>query len=240
MPDVVFDIIGTCIGYDVMLDAIETRLGSKLKAYNIGTKVFFDAWGTACERDFSYLSQIGNYQPTKKILKATFYRALHHAGIPDPMGLVPDEDLEYLSEQWLKLKARPELSKMWNLLRQEGFTIWCLTDGDKDRVKGYFNNSSIEMPDENIVSCDSLKIGKPTPEVYKFMLNKIPGKGKDAWFAAAHMWDCCAAKKAGFQTAWTNVYEKFPCTDIFGKPDLICEGLIDMAESIIETYKSSE
>ncbi|KAG7890320.1 hypothetical protein KL907_004156 [Ogataea polymorpha] len=238
MPDVVFDIIGTCIGYDVMLDAIERRLGTKLLDYHINTNLFFDAWGTACERDFSYLSQIGDYQPTKKILKATFFRTLHHAGIPDPKSFATEEDLDYLCAEWLKLKARPELAAMWKLLRDNGFTIWCLTDGDKERVKGYFKNSSIEMPEENIVSCDSLKIGKPAPEVYKYMLEKIPGKGKDAWFAAAHMWDCRAAKKAGFYTAWTDVYEKYPCEEIFGEPDIIAGGLIDMAERIVLKYQS--
>ncbi|KAG0678941.1 hypothetical protein C6P40_001461 [Pichia californica] len=239
MPDVVFDIIGTCIGYDVMIQAITDRIGERLKEHNCNAEIFFNAWGAACERDFSYLSQIGSYQPTKKILKSIFFRTLYHAGIKEPKEFATEEDLEFLSNEWLKLKCREELPELWKNLRDNGFTIWCLTDGDKERVKGYFTNSKLEMPDENIISCDSLGIGKPTPEVYTFMLNKLPNKGLDAWFAAAHAWDCCAAKKSGFRTAWTNVYEKFPCEDIFGKPDIVADGLIDLGEKIVSYSETS-
>lgn len=234
MPDVVFDIIGTCIGYDVMLEAIDTRLGEKLLKHNCNVSLFFNAWGTGCEKEYSYLSQCGHYQTTKKILKSTFYRALYQAGIEDPKGFASEEDLEFLSNEWLKLKARPELPGLWKLLRDNGFTVWCLTDGDKERVKGYFKNSNVEMPEKNIISCDSLGFGKPDPRVYKYMLSILPDNGKEAWFAAAHMWDCCAAKSAGFnRTAWTDVHEKFPCEDIFGTPDIIAKGLIDMGEKIV-------
>jgi 2-haloacid dehalogenase len=238
MPDIVFDIIGTCIGYEVMIDAITHRIGDKLNKFNCNPELFFNAWGTACERDFAYLSQIGHYHPTRKILKSIFFRTLYQAGIDDPKDVASEEDLEYLCDEWLKLTCRPELPALWKMLQENGFTIWCLTDGDAERVKGYFKNSNLTMPDENIVSCDSLGIGKPTPEVYTYMLDKLPNKGKDAWFGAAHMWDCCAAKKAGFRTAWTNVYEKYPCEDIFGTPDIIAGDLLDLGQKLITAQQS--
>ena len=238
MPDIVFDIIGTCIGYEVMIDAITHRIGDKLNKFNCNPELFFNAWGTACERDFAYLSQIGHYHPTRKILKSIFFRTLYQAGIDDPRDVASEEDLEYLCDEWLKLTCRPELPALWKMLQENGFTIWCLTDGDAERVKGYFKNSNLTMPDENIVSCDSLGIGKPTPEVYTYMLDKLPNKGKDAWFGAAHMWDCCAAKKAGFRTAWTNVYEKYPCEDIFGTPDIIAGDLLDLGQKLITAQQS--
>lgn len=238
MPDIVFDIIGTCIGYDVMIDAITHRIGDNLNKFNCNPELFFNAWGTACERDFAYLSQIGHYHPTRKILKSIFFRTLYQAGIDDPRDVASEEDLEYLCDEWLKLTCRPELPALWKMLQESGFTIWCLTDGDAERVKGYFKNSNLTMPDENIVSCDSLGIGKPTPEVYTYMLDKLPNKGKDAWFGAAHMWDCCAAKKAGFRTAWTNVYEKYPCEDIFGTPDIIAGDLLDLGQKLITAQQS--
>ena len=238
MPDIVFDIIGTCIGYDVMIDAITHRIGDNLNKFNCNPELFFNAWGTACERDFAYLSQIGHYHPTRKILKSIFFRTLYQAGIDEPKDVVSEEDLEYLCDEWLKLTCRPELPALWKMLQENGFTIWCLTDGDAERVKGYFKNSNLTMPDDNIVSCDSLGIGKPTPEVYTYMLDKLPNKGKDAWFGAAHMWDCCAAKKAGFRTAWTNVYEKYPCEDIFGTPDIIAGDLLDLGQKLITAQQS--
>lgn len=240
MPDVVFDIIGTCIGYDVMIDAISKRFGERLLEHNCNAELFYNAWGTACERDFSYLSQIGHYQPTKNIMRESFYRTLFHAGIEDPKAFASEEDLDFLFAEWFKLKARPELPALWKMLRDNGFTIWCLTNGDVQRVQGYFRNSGLEMPEENIISCDMIGVGKPAPAVYKYMLNKLPDHGADSWFAAAHMWDCCAAKSVGFRTAWTNVYEKYPGVDVFGTPDIIAGGLLDLGEKIIAAEKSSK
>ncbi|GME84593.1 unnamed protein product [Ambrosiozyma monospora] len=241
MPHIVFDIIGTCIGYDVMLEAIDKRIGSKLRQHDCNPELFFNAWGAACERDFSYLSLIGHYQPTKKILKSIFFRTLYHAGIKEPESIADEEDLDWLCNEWLKLKSRDGLPEMWKYLRDNGFTIWCLTDGDKERVKGYFVNSKLDMPDENIISCDSLGVGKPTPSVYEFMLDTIKTtSGSDAdeniWFGAAHAWDCCAARKAGFKTAWVDVYEKYPCDDIFGTNDVVAQGLKEMGEKVVETH----
>lgn len=237
MPQVVFDIIGTCICYDVMLDAIEKTLGDKLRANYCNPELFFYAWGVTCERDFTYLSLCKEYKPTKVVLKELFFKTLHHSGIKEPHEFASEEDLDYLCDQWQKLKARPGLTDCLNTLQDNGFEVWCLTDGDRQRVKGYFNNSNIPMPEDHIISCDSIGTGKPEPEAYQYMLDLLPNGGKDAWFAAAHTWDCLAARKSGFKTAWSDVYERYPCEEMFGKPDIEAHGLADLANKIVAASK---
>jgi 2-haloacid dehalogenase len=53
------------------------------------------------------------------------------------------------------------------------------------------------MPEENLLSCDSTMIGKPAPEAYKPLLEKLRMEGGEPWFAAAHMWDVSAARSTG-------------------------------------------
>lgn len=233
MPQAVFDVIGTCFCYDVMVDAIETSIGDKLRLNYCKPELFFHAWMTACERDFSYLSLCHEYRPNKVVLKSLFFKTLHHAGIKEPSDIATEEELDYLCDQWLKLKARPGLKECWKALRDNGFDIWCLTDGDHDSVKGYFENSGLDISDDFIVSCDTIRAGKPEPEVYQYMLDLLPNKGTDAWFVAVHSWDCLAAKKSGFKTAWSDVYERYACEDIFGRPDIEAGDLIDLADQIV-------
>ncbi|GMG24388.1 unnamed protein product [Ambrosiozyma monospora] len=237
MPDIVFDIVGTCISYEKVIEGIETRLGDKLKEAGIDTRLFFFFWLAGCERDYSYLSQCGQYQTFGDIFHYTFYRSLFFAGIKKPREFATDEDLEYIYGEWFKLEARSELKPMFKMLRDYGFTIWCLTDASHDRVSGYFQKSGVEMASENLISCDSIGAGKPEAAVYKYIAKKIPSSGNDAFFAAAHMWDSIAAKQGGFITAWSNVHELEPCSEVFGKPDIIAEGLVDMAKKIIAKHK---
>jgi 2-haloacid dehalogenase len=75
---------------------------------------------------------------------------------------------------------------------------WAFTAGDLKRVGGYFASAGIEMPEANLLSCDSTKIGKPSPEAYAPLLADLRKGGGEPWFAAAHMWDVSAARSVGY------------------------------------------
>lgn len=245
---VVFDVVGTCVSYDNFFDAIETRLGPKLRAEGIQSRFFGFSWMETAEREYTYLSISGAYVPFWSVFKPLFYRMLWMAGIKEPRDFATDEDAEFLVQSYRKLKARPGIDECFARLRESGFTVWALTAGDTERVNGYFTQNKIDMPIENFVSCDSFGVGKPAPESYTPLLNKF--NGEEAWFAAAHMWDASAAKRNGYVTmekvqvtktnfmcrfkgAWCSVWEKEPCTEVFGELDVLADTLPEMAEKII-------
>lgn len=153
---------------------MEARLGPKLKKYGIPSKLLFYAWMCGTERDYSYLSQIKQYKRFFDILSNTLTRVLFQAGVPaeDLDGFYTEEDLEYIKAQYLKLRPREGLGEMMQTLRDGGFEVWCCSDANPDRVKGYFDNAGVEMPLDHILSADMVKAGKPEPEVYKFAREK--------------------------------------------------------------------
>jgi FMN phosphatase YigB (HAD superfamily) len=104
----------------------------------------------------------------------TLKRLLFQAGVPaaDLEGFFTDDDMEYITSQYLKLKPRPGLAEMMQTLRDGGFEVWCCSDANIERVKGYFDNAGVPMPLENILSADMVKAGKPEPAVYKFAREK--------------------------------------------------------------------
>lgn len=192
---VVFDIVGTCVSYDAMFDAIDHRLGKKLRSEGIKPRLLGYTWVEVTEREYTYLSMNGRYVGFREIFSSLFYRMLHMAGIQEPHSFANDDDLAYILQEYMKLKARPGVAECFQILRDNGFTVWALTAGDVERVGGYFTHNGIHMPSENFISCDALQIGKPDPKVYQQVLERLGDEEK--WFAAAHNWDVTAAKLSG-------------------------------------------
>ncbi|KAK8846879.1 haloacid dehalogenase, type II [Kwoniella newhampshirensis] len=240
MPSVVFDVVGTCFSYDNGAEALQARLGDKLAQYGITSKLLFYSWVCSTERDYSYLSQIKQYKPFYSILSNTFTRVLFQAGVPESEleGFYAKEDVEYIMSEFKKLKPRPGLAEMMQTLRDGGFEVWCCSDANVDRVKGYFDAANVPMPLDHILSADMVNAGKPEPEVYKLAREKAGSDkpGEVSVFAASHAWDCAAAKSAGFLTAYTTTYEYDECEVIFGKSDFVAPDLVSLGKGIVEKW----
>ncbi|WVQ74667.1 haloacid dehalogenase, type II [Cryptococcus sp. DSM 104548] len=240
MPSVVFDVVGTCFSYDNGALALQTRLGPKLAAHGISPKLLFYAWVCGTERDYSYLSQIKQYKPFFAILANTLTRVLFQAGVPEEEldGFFTQEDVDYMMAEYQALTPRPGLAEMMTTLREGGFEVWCCSDANVDRVKGYFDRAGVEMPLDHILSADMVKAGKPEAAVYKFAREKAGSDqpGEVSVFAASHAWDTAAAKAAGFLTAYTTTYEYDECETIFGKSDLVTPDLVSLGKGIVEKW----
>ncbi|TEA17051.1 Transcriptional activator of proteases prtT [Colletotrichum sidae] len=235
---VVFDIVGTCMSYDVIYEAIDARLGPQLAAHSIKPALLGWAWIEAAEREYTYLSMQGRYRRFYDVAGILFHRMLYMAGVPDPRALATTDDVAYIMARFLELRARPGARECFALLREAGFTVWAFTAGDAERVGGYFDKAGIELPAENLRSCDADGVGKPDPRAYRSILEGFGGE--EAWFAAAHMWDASAARGCGFKGAWCSVYEKEPCVELFGEMDVMADSLPEMARKIIAASASSE
>lgn len=193
---IVFDIVGTCISYDAFFAAIEERLGDKLRHQGIPPRLFGLLVLEGGERE-CLLSKIARHPiPFMEMIKPVFYRLLAMSGIEKPHEFAADEDVTYVAESYRRLGARPGIHECMRRLRENGFTIWALTSGDKARVQDYLKAADIDIPTENFIACEMIGATKPEPEVYEHMLKMFP-VASETWFAACHMWDAAAAKRSG-------------------------------------------
>ncbi|KAL2061597.1 hypothetical protein VTL71DRAFT_6974 [Oculimacula yallundae] len=242
---IVFDVVGTCVSFKVFYDKISQVLGPRLLAQNIDPSHFGYTWKEAAELEFYFLLFSERYTPYNEIFKAVFYRTLHHAGISNPREFATDEERDACQAGYSELELRQGCVEMMKKLRGNGWTVWCLTTGDVARVGGYFEKAGLEMPRENLVSCDQFgevdpvtgvkkKIYKPSMESYQSML-KLFDDEDEKWFVAAHMWDVSAAVKAGFRGAYCTIYEKEPCLEIFNTTmDVMADTLPGLADQVID------
>ncbi|KAJ9634408.1 hypothetical protein H2204_006233 [Knufia peltigerae] len=233
--NVVFDVVGTLVSYDAVVNAVETQLGERLKSRGIQTRLFVCLWMETTEREYTYLSMSGKYVPFGEVFKKIFWRMLWMGGIQEPREFASSEDLATILAAHQKLQMRPGAVECVKKLRDAGFTVWALTAGDLKRVGGYFSQAGVEMHPDNLISCDSTGLGKPDPAAYRPLLDKLikENDGKKPWFAAAHMWDVSAARRTGFAGAYCTVWEKEPLVDLFGEMDVIDSTLPGMADQII-------
>ncbi|KKY15185.1 putative 2-haloalkanoic acid dehalogenase [Phaeomoniella chlamydospora] len=209
-------------------------IGDKLRSHSITPQHFGFTWMTASELEFTFLSISERYKPYKEVLQAMFYRTLWMAGVENPRALFTDAERDECIQGYSDLDLRPGAKECFAKLRQEGFTVWCLTTGDIKRVRGYFEKAGVDMPMENFISCDSHGKAKPALDAYRPALNQFADED-EKWFAAAHYWDVSAAKKVGFKGGYCTVYEKESCAEIFDcEMDVVADSLLEMAEKIVE------
>jgi 2-haloacid dehalogenase len=231
---VVFDVVGTCVSFDAYYQRIDSVLGAKLRQNTVTPQHFGFTWQTAAELEFTFLSISGSYKAYKEVLRGVFYRTLSLCGIADPRALATDEERDQCIEGYQALQLRPGCREAFQLLRDNGFTVWCFTTADMQRVKGYFERGGVDMPLENFVSCDVAGVAKPALPAYHAVWDQL-GANDVKWFAAAHMWDVAAATKVGFRGAWSSVLEQEACLDIFSdaKLEVVAGGLEEMAQQIV-------
>ncbi len=128
----------------------------------------------------------GSYTPGNKTFPALFYRILWQCGIENPREFANDKDLAAIMEGHSDMRMRDGAAECVKKLRDAGFTVWGLTMDNRETVAGYFERSGIDMPRENLHSCDSTGIGKPDPRAYQPLLERLSKEGGTPWFAAAH------------------------------------------------------
>jgi len=227
-----FDVIGTCFDFDVPINAIQARLGSKLSTAAVDPKTLFFSWFYAAQRDFTYVSMAGSYKPIAEILKLTFRRACLVVDLP--ADAVTDEDLDEVMKAFKAMEPREGLKRCFDGLREAGWDVYGVTNGGAQTSLNYYRNASIELDEDHLLSCDGLKVAKPDIRVYENAQRHLTSRGLseesdgERWFVAAHAWDLISARKAGFKTAYLDFEEHDPVTEVFGKFDLYAKDMDEL------------
>lgn len=194
---IVFDIEGTLVAHDHVIEVVEEIMGDRLRAAGVQPKMLVHLWFEVAEREYTYLSVSDRYIPFIQVFKRTFRRCLRFGDVPNPETFVTDAEIQQLMDGYKDLKMRDGAVECISKLRKAGFTVWAFTCGDREQVRGYFEKAGIDMPGNNVRGCDANGVAKPVLQCYMPLLEELKKDGTTPWFAAAHMWDVSAAHKAG-------------------------------------------
>ncbi|CCG83542.1 putative Haloacid dehalogenase-like hydrolase [Taphrina deformans PYCC 5710] len=230
-----FDVIGTCFGFDGAIECIDKRIGAKLKSVNVDAKSFFFSWFYAAQRDFTYNSMVDNYVPIAQILSKTLKRACEIVDLPGDQ--VSDDDVLAVMNAFKNLDAREGLKACFDGLKEHGWDVYGVTNGGAETSLAYYSKADITLANDHIISCDTIQKAKPDIRVYenaKELIKKAGCSEEQQWFVAAHSWDLIAARKAGYKTAYLDIEEHDPVTEVFGTFDLYASSF----EQLLERMKA--
>ncbi len=231
-----FDVIGTCFGFKEPINAIQSRLGAKLAAHNVDSKSLFFSWFYCAQRDFTYVSLAGAYKPIADILRLTFKRACYVVDLPE--DIATDEDVDEIMKAFKAMTPREGLKRCYDGLREAGWDVYGVTNGGVQTSLNYYRLANIELDEDHLLSCDSLKVAKPDMRIYEKVNTHLTRRAVDKqddgerWFVAAHAWDLTAARNAGFKTAYLDFEEHDPVTEVFGKFDLYAKSMDELLDKL--------
>jgi 2-haloacid dehalogenase len=191
-PVVVFDAFGTLFDVYSVTARAETLCPGK------GAEV--SAIWRQKQVEYSWLRTMSNrYKPFWDITKDALVFALGRAGIEAREEIVVE-----LMSQYKKLTAFSENKSVLLRLKQEGFRLGILTNGNREMIQSVLVSSGFEDIFEYVLTSDAVGKFKTSDEIYALAPECFGTKKEDILFVSSNAWDVAASTWYGFNSFWVN------------------------------------
>ena len=133
-----------------------------------------------------------------------------------------------LIESWYPLQPWPEAADVLGMLRDRGYLLAILSNGDRVMLESIATQVSVEI--NHIFSTESAGVYKPDPKVYDLPIDELGLKRDEYLHVAGGANDVIGTKSAGIACYWNNrtgdrvIYPQFAAD--FEGPNLT--GLLDI------------
>ncbi|MDT8437923.1 MAG: haloacid dehalogenase type II [Wenzhouxiangellaceae bacterium] len=191
-PILAFDIYGTLIDTDGVLDQLRGLVGDSAAAVS----------ATWRDKQLEYAFRRGlmkTYRPFPVCTAdALDYSLAAH-------GLALDRHArERLLAVYRELPAFDDARAALDELNAAGYRCFAFSNGTRDAVAGLLEHARIDAAFEGIVSCDEVSSFKPDPMVYAHLLQVADVAADAAWLVSGNPFDVIGARAAGLHAAWIN------------------------------------
>ncbi len=107
-----------------------------------------------------------------------------------------------LIDAWYPLKPWPEADEILTQLRERGYELAILSNGDRAMLEGIASQVSTKI--DHIFSTEDVGLYKPAPEVYDLPLDGLGLKRNEYLHVAGGANDVIGTKSAGISCYWNN------------------------------------
>lgn len=107
-----------------------------------------------------------------------------------------------LMEAYLSLSAFPDVKPGLEALKAQGLRLAILSNGEPKMLEAAAKNAGVRPLLDAIVSVDSLKIFKPSPQVYTLASARLDVSPGELGFVSSNSWDVNGAGSTGLRTFW--------------------------------------
>jgi 2-haloacid dehalogenase len=156
-------------------------------------------------------------------------RAVAH--VMDRCGIAHTKDeVRWLVSQIEKLKPFPDVVAGLEKLRDKGYKLAILSNGDRDMLKAA--GSHIGFAFDEVISVEEAGYFKPHWKTYAKAEEIIALPRSSILFVANHAFDCIGAKSYGMRTAFID-RRKRPFGETPHQPDLIVANFSELADTLV-------
>src|SRR6202034_841885 len=107
---------------------------------------------------------------------------------------------ERIMDKYLHLDLYPDA--MATLMAMKGRKLAILSNGSTGMLNALVHNSGLDRVLDAIISIDSKRIFKPSPDAYTLIEEKLGIAPSDVLFVSSNPWDAVGAKSFGLNVAW--------------------------------------
>lgn len=190
MSTFVFDAYGTL--YDVHSVAAATE-----ESFPGHGELITQVWRLK-QLEYTWLrSLMGRYEDFWSVTRESLAYTL------ESLGLRADEAaFDAILDRYLHLSPHEEAIEALENLRADGHRLAILSNGSQGMLDDLVRNTGLDSLLDAVISVDSKRIFKPSPEAYSLVRETLGSNAEDVVFVSSNPFDVCGAKAFGFRVAW--------------------------------------
>lgn len=132
-----------------------------------------------------------------------------------------------------ELNVHPDVPAGVRRLRQAGFRLVTMTNGDPRLTGGMLERAGVRDQFDAVLGVGGPRCWKPAPEAYRYAVRRAGVEPEEALLAAVHPWDVDGAQRAGLAGAWLRRGSAhYP--DVMSPPGWSAEDLEELARLLTE------
>lgn len=163
----------------------------------------------------------------------TPYRQIGHRAVSYVMDrceiLYSQDDVRWLVGQIEVLKPFPETVEALGVLREGGFKLAILSNGDRDMLEAA--KPHIGFAFDQLISVQEAGYFKPHWKTYESAEVLVAEERSSCLFVASHVFDCIGAKSYGMRTAFIDRHKR-PFVETPHQADMVVADLAELAASL--------
>jgi 2-haloacid dehalogenase len=219
MATIAFDVYGTLIDTDGVVDRLREWIGSR-------AEVFSQTWRS---KQLEYSFRRGLMRRYENFAVCTRH-ALDYCSA-EYKSFFTAEQKDALLQSYRALPAFGDVEESLVALKAGGHRRFAFSNGASEAVEEVLQANGLRERFEGVVSCEALETFKPNPDVYRYFMREA-GVSSDAWLISGNPFDVIGAVSAGMKSAWVKRSDR-AVFDPWGiEPTLTVGSLSDLCEKI--------
>lgn len=219
-----FDVYGTLLDIHGVVSALEKMIGNKAQAFS-------QTWR---DKQLEYSFRRGlmkNYESFPVcISNALDYTCLFYK------TSFTKEEKSLLLNTYKKLPVFDDVTIALKDLKKTDKRLYAFSNAPVNTIEKLLTAANIRNDFLGVISVDTIKTFKPSPNVYEHFINTTNANKKDTWLVSSNPFDIIGAIYAGMKAAWVQRNKEMIFDPWDVEPTIIVNSLLQLNDGITTHY----